>query len=117
MALIGSELGGSKPIVHKGNISVPDNVAYDSKQVGKKWGKHKTDYPDMNNYKDYKKYANEVFGSPDKIIYDMQHNEFLYIKGNDLLRLSEIGKFISLYPGAGSERVINAIANGGVIWP
>lgn len=27
------------------------------------------------------------------------------------------GEFISLYPGAQSGRVIDAIANGGTVWP
>lgn len=39
------------------------------------------------------------------------------ILGDDLLRVGEGGKFISLYPGAQSGRVIGAITNGGTIWP
>lgn len=41
----------------------------------------------------------------------------MYIKGDDLLRLIEDGKFISLYPGTQSRRVISAIENGGTVWP
>lgn len=71
----------------------------------------------MKNYKEYKKYADDIFNSPDKIIYDVNNGEYLYVKGNDLLRINEAGDFVSLYLGAGSARVINAIANGGIIWP
>ena len=95
----------------------PENVIYDSRQVGKKWGKHKTDYPNMNNYNDYRNYANDVFKTPDKIIYDAKNKEYLYVKGNDLLRIGENGNFISLYPGADSAKVTDAIAKGGIIWP
>lgn len=98
-------------------IKLPEKVSYDSKQIGCKWGKHKTDYPNMKDYTDYQNYADTVFYEPDQIVYDAVNKEYLYIKGIDLLRISEIGEFISLYPGAGSQRVINAISNGGTIWP
>ena len=98
-------------------LKIPDTVNFDSKQLGKKWGKHKTDYPDMKNYMDYQNYANDIFSKPDQIIYDAANNEYLYIKGDDLLRIGKDGEFISLYPGAQSERVISAIENGGTIWP
>ena len=96
---------------------VPNNVNFDKKQLGKKWGKHKTDYPDMKNYTEYQNYANEVFNNPDKIVYDAVNKEYLYIKGDDLLRVGENGEFVSLYPGAASGRVTNAIENGGTVWP
>jgi len=46
----------------------------------------------------------------------MEHKEYLYIKGKDLLRVKENGDFVSLYPGADTARVTNAIKNGGIIW-
>lgn len=59
----------------------------------------------------------DVFKNPEKIIHDVENNEYLYLKGNDLLRVTETGDFISLYPGAGTGRVISAVENGGLIWP
>ena len=38
-------------------------------------------------------------------------------KEEDLLRIKENGDFVSLYPSAGSGRVLDAINNGGTIWP
>ena len=32
-----------------------ENWSFDSKQLGKKWGKHKTDYPNIKSYTDYKR--------------------------------------------------------------
>jgi hypothetical protein len=40
---------------------------------------------------------------------DLAKGEIYYIRGNDLLRVSEAGEFISLYPGANSQRVIDAM--------
>ena len=62
-------------------------------------------------------YANDIFNNPEQIIYDAANNEYLYIKGDDLLRLGEDGEFISLYPGAQSGKVTSVIENGGTIWP
>ena len=101
----------------KGESKTPDEVNYDSKQIGKKYGEHKADYPDMESYKDYKDLAEEIFNLPDQIIHDKAKGEYYYTKGNDLLRIKENGDFVSLYPGSESERVLNAIENGGVIWP
>ena len=66
---------------------------------------------------DYQNYANDVFSKPNQVIYDAVNNEYLYIKGADLLRVGEDGEFISLYPGAQSGRVKSAIENGGIVWP
>lgn len=71
----------------------------------------------MKSFTDYQNYANDIFNNPEQIIYDAANNEYLYIKGDDLLRLGEDGEFISLYPGAQSGKVTSAIENGGTIWP
>ena len=107
-------LGGSDS---KGDSETPDTINYDSKQVGKKYGEHMKDYPDMKDYTEYKDYADEVFKSPDQIIHDIKNGEYYYTKGEDLLRIKENGDFVSLYPGAESGRVLDAIENGGTIWP
>ena len=111
------ENGGATGTRDNSRIEAPERVNYDSNQVGKKWGKHKTDYPEMENYNDYINRIENTFNNPDKIVFDAKNNEYLYINGEQLLRLGESGEFISLYPGANSARVTNAIENGGVIWP
>ena len=88
----------------------------DSKQLGKKWGKHKFDYPELSSYAEYEVFIHDIFNYPDKIVYDATNNEYLYIKGNDLLRVQLNGNFVSIYPGAESGKVINAVENGGTLW-
>ena len=100
----------------KGGLKSPSECNISSKQFGKKWGKHKTDYPDLS-IDGYKELINDVFQNPEKIIHDVENNEFLYLKGNDLLRITETGEFVSLYPGAETGRVNSSIENGGLIWP
>ena len=95
----------------------PDGVNYSSKQLGKKYGEHKLDYPEIEDYNDYKELAEDIFNSPEQIIHDISNKEYYYIRGKDLLRIKENGNFVSLYPGADSRRVITAIMNGGIIWP
>ncbi|MBS6315954.1 MAG: hypothetical protein KH444_10425, partial [Ruminococcus sp.] len=91
-------------------------ININSKQLGKKWGKHKVDYPEMSNYSEYEEFAKNVFRNPDKIVLDYQNGEYFYIKDNNLLRVKLNGEFVSLYPGADSSKVINAINSGGTIW-
>ena len=50
------------------------------------------------------------------IILDEVNSEYYYIQGEDLLRITTNGDFVSLYPGAGSNRVTNALDTGGLIW-
>lgn len=77
---------------------------FDSKQYGKKFGKHKSDYPEMNTYEDYYKLSNEIYNNPDAVIYryplDSPHypGETHYIYNGNLLRLDSNGNFVSLYP-------------------
>lgn len=92
------------------------SISINSRQLGEKWGKHKTDYPELSNHIEYEQFAKSVFNNPDRIIYDSFNGEYLYIQGNSLLRLKQNGEFISLYPGTESARVINAIERGGLIW-
>ena len=87
-----------------------------SKQLGNKWGKHRFDYPELSGYSDYEQLARKVFNNPDKIIHDSVNGEYLYIQGNNLLRIKLNGEFVSLYPGASSSKVINAIERGGLLW-
>ena len=102
--------------VGESGLNSPSECNISSKQFGKKWGKHKTDYPDLS-MDEYKNLIDDVFKSPDKIIQDVENNEFLYLKGNNLLRVTNNGEFVSLYPGAESSRVLSAIEKGGTIWP
>ena len=103
--------------LRKSGKNSPSDYDISSKQFGKKWGKHKTDYPEMQDMSEYKKLIDDVFRKLDKIIQDIENNEFLYIKGNDLLGLTNEGNFVSLYPGANSGRVLSALEKGGLIWP
>ncbi|QQZ61577.1 RHS repeat-associated core domain-containing protein [Paenibacillus sonchi] len=91
-----------------------NSINFDNKQLGKKYGEHKLDYPGMT-HQQYKEYAISIFENPDRAVFDANNNEFYYIRGDDLLRVKENGDFISLYPGADSTRVKRAIneANGG----
>ena len=100
----------------EGVSEAPKELNLESKQIGKKWGKHKTDYPEMKNYNEYKDFSNDIFKNPEKIVYDKVNDEYLYIRGNDLLRVKPNGEFISTYPGVSSSRVTNAIKDGGVLW-
>lgn len=60
----------------------------------------------------------KILKNPDKITYDSFHEEYYYVKGDDLLSISigKDGEFISLYPGASSGRVISAIEKGELVW-
>ncbi len=98
-----------------GKINAPSECNISSKQFGKKWGKHKVDYPDLN-MDEYKGLIDNVFKNPERIIHDVKNKEYLYLRGNDLLRMSETGDFISLYPGVESGRVLSAIKEGVTIW-
>ena len=79
----------------------PGSLNISNSQLGKKWGKHKMDYPDLKNHTEYQNLANDIFKNHDKAIFNHTFNEFHYMRGNDLLRVKPNGEFISLYPGAG----------------
>lgn len=77
----------------------PTSIDFSNSQVGKKWGKHKTDFPELRNHIEYQNRARDIFNQHDHRVFDPARNEFQYIRGNDLLRVSPSGTFISLYPG------------------
>lgn len=95
----------------------PKSVNFSDKQLGKKYGEHRDDYPHFKEYTQYRDYALNVFSNPEKIIFDPSCDEFYYIQGKDLLRVKSNGDFVSLYPGATSPRVLDAIKKGVTIWP
>lgn len=97
----------SKPLVE---------LNIDSQQLGKKWGKHKYDHPELSSYTEYEQFAKDIFNNPDKIILDSTNGEYFYIKGNDLLRVTLDGDFISLYPGADTALANKALEGGGLLW-
>lgn len=81
MAMNGNNIGdtprpSSSGPTSRGSSKPPDEINYDSKQVGQKYGEHKKDYPNMKDYTEYVDYADEVFHSPDQIIHDTQKGEF-----------------------------------------
>ncbi|MCL1810460.1 MAG: hypothetical protein FWG42_11955 [Clostridiales bacterium] len=68
------------------------------------------DYPNLSSHNEYMNLAQDIFKNSEKVVPDLVKGEVYYIRGNDLLRVnSKTGEFISLYPGANSQRVINAI--------
>ena len=69
-------------LAYQSGLNSPSECNISSKQFGKKWGKHKTDYPDLS-MDEYKNLIDDVFKSPDKIIQDVENNEFLYLKGKN----------------------------------
>ena len=91
-------------------------LKFSDSQLGKKWGEHMKDYPNLKSYKEYKNYAQQIMDSPDSIIVDVNKGEYYFIKGIDLLRVQFDGNFVSLYHGANTDRVINAINAGGQIF-
>jgi len=85
----------------------PNELTIPKEQLGAKWEKHMNDYPDIQSYQDYANLANDIFSSADKILFDSANSEYYYIKGQDLLRVNAKGEFISLHPGADSDRIKN----------
>lgn len=105
----------SVPNKYNNYFNPPKQLKIKNKQIGHKFSDHKKDYPEFKDYKEYKKYCEYVFKNHDKVIVDIKKHEFYYIKGKDLLRVKPNGEFVSLYPGADSPRVVNAIKAKGVL--
>ena len=80
--------------------SKPGKLTFDDKQLGKKWGEHKLDYPNLKSHIEYRNLAEKVFSNAESVNYVMSggRGEFRYILGHDLLRVLPNGNFISLYP-------------------
>lgn len=88
---------------------MPNHLTFDKTQVGHKWGEHKKDYPQLNDYNEYKQYAENVFSSPEKVYYYQEQDQYFFVKGTDLLRVRPDGSFVSLYRGANTSTVLNAL--------
>ena len=111
-------LGGKEKAAYEGVSNPLKEIEFSKKQVGKKWGEHMKDYPELKSYGEYKDFAQDVFNNPEKIFYDKFEDEYLYVRGKDLLRTKPDGSFVSIYPGADSARVTKVIERGGkLIWP
>lgn len=91
-------------------------LKFDSQQLGGKWGKHRYDYPELTSYKEYEQLARTVFNNPDKIVFCGSNQEYLYIRGNELLRVTFNGEFVSMYPGSNTDLVKKALEAGGLLW-
>ena len=70
----------------------------------------------MKDLHEYEDMIEDMFKNPEKIVYDIEKNEYYYIRGDDLLRVKENGDFVSMYRGANSDRVTKAIEEGGIVW-
>lgn len=102
--------GKVKPSVNKMNVTYDTNLKghreldYDAKQLGKKFGKHRFDYPNLKSHNDYYQLANDIYNNPNATVYqypmDAPHyqGEIHYLYNGNLLRLDSNGKFRSLYP-------------------
>ncbi|WP_252250326.1 hypothetical protein [Clostridium sp. ZBS13] len=70
----------------KGNVIFIDGVGnplkeveFSTKQVGKKWGEHMKDYPNLKSYDEYKNFAQDVFNNPEKnFMINLKVNIFMY---------------------------------------
>jgi hypothetical protein len=110
-------VGDGQFVVHNCGGSVPPepkDLTFDKGQVGKKWGKHQFDYPEMENWKEYTERAKQVFNNPDHVSYTPDHYgdgpRFYYTQGKDLLLTHPDGAFNSLFPGASNTEVGAAIS-------
>ena len=86
-----------------GKFNVRQELQYDTKQLGRKYGEHMKDYPDMS-HDDYLNMAKEIYSNPlsTKTTYPtnapMYPGETHYQNNGNLLRIAPNGKFRSLYP-------------------
>lgn len=92
----------------EGSEKRPDRLSIDKKQLGRKYGEHfDSSKEGYRSSKEYEDFARDIFDDPDAIYYD--GTEYYYTKGTNLLRVKPDGSFVSLYPGADSDRVIKAV--------
>ena len=86
-----------------GKFNVRQELQYDTKQLGRKYGEHMKDYPNMS-HDDYLNMAKEIYSNPlsTKTTYPtnapMYPGETHYQNNGNLLRIAPSGKFRSLYP-------------------
>lgn len=87
-----------------GSISnVRQELQYDTKQIGKKYGEHMKDYPGIS-HNEYLNLAKKIYSDPlsNKITYSpnalMYSGETHYYNGGNLLRIAPDGTCRSLYP-------------------
>jgi hypothetical protein len=86
-----------------GKPNARQELQYDSKQLGHKYGEHMKDYPGMS-HDDYLNMARDIYSDPlsTKTTYPtnapMYHGETHYLNNGNLLRIAPGGKFRSLYP-------------------
>jgi RHS repeat-associated protein len=87
----------------KNNISVKQELRYDTKQIGKKYGEHMKDYPGVS-HDGYLNMAKEIYSDPlsTRITYPTNApkypGEIHYYNNGNLLRIAPDGTFRSLYP-------------------
>ena len=87
----------------------PSELIIRNAQLGDKWRTHRFDYPNLSDHVAYRELAHDIFRRHDRMVYDAWYNEFYFIRGLDVLRVLVDGVFVSLYPGANSPRVMDAI--------
>lgn len=91
---------GTTGMVAKKLFKLPDEINIDSKQLGKKWGAHKGEWPEIKTHNDYKAKIQQVYTDPNAkytLGTGNYEGEILIESGNDLLRVDTNGNFISLY--------------------
>lgn len=76
----------------------PDDISISDAQFGKKFGKHKEDYPGITQ-KEYKAKIYDVFNNKNTKWEKGANGELYGTLGKDLLRVKQDGTFVSLYPG------------------
>lgn len=105
-----SKMMGSRPF-EKFDKSGDSGIIYINKQLGKKFGKHCSDWGlDHSNSKDrdnLKTIINDIVSSPDEIRigkWSGQNQDVLfYSKSGDLVILKQINEFVSIMKGGASS--------------
>ncbi|WP_234042379.1 RHS repeat-associated core domain-containing protein [Streptomyces marianii] len=109
--------GGSKPDAPKAAVPVPGPALYgaEGKQLGKKWGKHATDYGkhpgDAAGRQWYGERITEVRAAPDEVKQGAYRvgqggadDYWFYKQGNDILITKGDGEFVSMFPVDGTKK-------------
>ena len=88
---------------------IPKQLKISEGQLGKKWGEHMRQYPELDSYVEYRQLAQDIFQNPEKVFLNSEIGEYFFVRGKDLLRVKLDGTFVSLYPGVNSALVQKAI--------